>query len=288
MERDTNEQLLKLRSDYEQERFNLFNKREALIQRKKEIYSQVIESIKGSIDTSTNNERLQKYLEVTSLREFEFLFRSLLYMPGNNQKGSLSFQELLLLDDDVRSIALEYDITSKSRLLKIICDYDFYHRSHPFLENDKVKETIKRASKLAYLDEMFKNIDNVLNYQGTYTVYSYVKRVLKEALRDEISQSDKEIIYKDYNQKLDLVLDNLSGIASYLLNIREQIPNSRLALCNSGLSKVARKEPETGITFNQNIFASGIALGTTLEKLEAGNYEDAKRLIFIPHQNLLK
>lgn len=289
MERDiTFERLLELRSDYEQERLKLFNEKEALIQRKKEIYRQAIESINRNIDTSANNERLQKYLETTSISEFEFLYRSLLYMPGNNQKGSLSFQELLLLDDDVKRIGLEYDITSGSKLLKILCDYNYYQRSHPFLENDKVRETMKRASKLAYLDEIFKNLDNVLNYQGSYIVYLYVKSVLKEFLKEDTPQTDKELVYKDYNQKLDLVLTDLSTVASYLLGIREQIPNSRLALCNSGLSKVARKVSGTSISVVQNTFASGIAFGTTLEKLENGNYEDAKRLIFIPHQKLLK
>lgn len=192
---------------------------------------------------------MQNYLEVTYIREFEFLYRSLIYMPGNNQKGKLSFQGLLILDNVVKNIGLEYNITSESSLFKIFCDYYYYHISHPFLENDKVRETMEKATKLAYLDEIFKNIDNILNYQGTYTVYSYIKSVLKEVLKDEVSQTDKELVYKDYNQKLELVLANLSNIASYLLNIREKIPNSRLALCNQGLSKVARKHVGTSISF---------------------------------------
>lgn len=281
------QELLELKREYEQERLRLSNKKEALIQRKKEIYNQAIEIIKSKMDTSTNNERLQKYLEATPITEFEFLFRSLRYMPGNNQNSGLYFQELLLLDDDVKRIALEYGVASSSKLFKILSDYNFYHRSHPFLENSKVMETVERASKLAYLDEIFKNIDNILNYQGAYTVYAYVKEVLRKVLINEFPQTDRELIYKDYNQKLAFVLDHLSDVASYLLKIREQISNSRSALCNMGLSKMARKEAGTCITYNQKVFASGIAFGTTLEKLETENYEDIKRLIFIPHQKLL-
>lgn len=289
MEKNANiKELLELRNDYEQEKLKLFDKKEALIQKKKEIYMQVIENIKNEIDSVPNNERLQKYLEATYIKEFEFLFRSLIYMPGNNQKGSLDFQELLLLDDDVKSIGLEYKITSGRALFKIFCDYNYYHKSHPFLENDKVLETMEKATKLAYLDEIFKNIDNILNYQGAYVVYSYVKRYLKEVLKDEMPQTDKELIYKDYNQKLELVLANLSNIASYLLDLREQIPNSRLALCNQGLSRTAKKLDGTSISFKQNIFAEGVAFGTTFKKLKDENYEDAKRLIFLPHQKLLK
>lgn len=289
MENDiTTQDLLNLKSEYEQDRLRLFNEKETLIQRKKEIYRLVVDIIKRNMNISNNDARLQKYLEKTSIKEFGFLFRGLVNSSSSNQKGSLAFQELLLLDNDVRNIALEHNIVSGNKLFKILSDYNFYHISHPFLENDKVKEIMKRASKLAYLDELFKDINNVLNYQGSYTVYSYLKGVLKELLKDGNPHTDRELIYNDYNQKLDFVLGNLSCIASYLLDLREQIPESRLALCNAGLSKVARKEAGTSITFNQKIFASAIAFGTTLERLEERNYEDAKGLIFIPHQKLLK
>lgn len=289
MEQNNNiKKLLELRNSYEQEKVTLFNKKEFLAQKKKELYEQAVENIKEGIDLSPNNRRLQKYLESTYIKEFEFLFRSLIYMPGNNQQGSLSFCKLLLLDDDVKNIGLEYNITSESILWKIFCNYDYYHISHPFLENDKVIETMEKAQTLAYLDEIFKNMDNVLSYQGSYTVYQYVKRYLKEVLKDEMPQTDNELIYKDYNQKLELVLANISNVSSYLLDKREQIPNSRLALSNHGLSRMARKLAGTSISFEQNVFAKGIAFGTTLEKLEDGNYEDSKRLIFLPHQKIFK
>lgn len=289
MENNSNiKDLLNLNNDLETEKEKLSDKKKALIQKKKEIYEQVIESIKNGIDLNINNERLKKYLEETDIREFDFLFRSLNYMAGNNQKGKLSFQRLLLLDNDVKKIGLEYNITSEQKLNEILRNYIFYHKSHLFLENATIKEVMKRATKLSYLDEFFINIDNVLDYQGAYTVYSYIKRFLKEVLKDDVPQTDKELIYKDYNQKLELVLNNLSHIASYLLDIKKQIPNSRLALCNQSLSRLAKKIPGTNISFGQNIFAKGIAFGTTLEKLKNENYEDIKGLIFLPHQNLLK
>lgn len=289
MEKSTDiRELVELRNDYEQEKLKLSNKREALVQKKEEIYSHVIENLKRGIDFEPNNERLQKYLETTYIRNFEFLFRSLNYMAGNNQKGSLSYYELLLLDDEAKKIGLEYDITSSSEIWNLFCDYYFSHKPHPFFENAHVREMMERVRKLAYLDEVFKDIDNILNYQGAYTVYQYVKRYLKEVFGTEASQSDDELVFKDYDQKLELVLANLSNIASYLLDIREQIPNSRLAICNQGLTRTAKKVAGTGISFEQNVFAKGIAFGTTLEKLKSENYEDAKQLIFLPHQKILK
>lgn len=289
MEKSTNiQELLDLKNIYEQEKIKLSDTKEILLQKKKNLYNQVIENIKREIDSSTNNSRLQKYLEKTYIKEFDFLYRSLYFMAGNNQKGYLSFQELLLLDEEVRKIGLEYGITSKDKLCKILCDYNFYHIEHPFLENDKVREVIARVQTLAYLDEIFKNIDNVLAYQGSFTAYQYVKGYLKEVLKEEIPQTDNELVYRDYHQKLELALANLSNIASYLLNIRNQIPDSRLAICNQGLTRTSKKISGTSISFDQKVFARGIAFGTTLENLQDGNYEDSKSLIYIPHQKLLK
>lgn len=118
------------------------------------------------------------------------------------------------------------------------------------------------------------------NYQSTYAVYQYVKGYLKEILKEELPQTDSELVYKDYNQKLEIVLANLSNIASYLLDVREQIPNSRSVLCNQVLSRTVRKKVGTSIFTNRSIFAKGITFGTTLDKLQAGNYENAKSLIF--------
>ncbi len=281
-------ELLTLKRDYELERLELSDKREILKQKKREIYDQIIETIKDEIDLSSNSERLQSYLERTYIREIGFLDRSLHYIAGNNLRGDLSFYKLLLLNRKAEQLALGYGISSENELGKVFYNYNYRSISHPFLEDERVLEIIKKISTLAYLDEVFKDINNILDYQGTYTVFRYIKNYLKEVLKDGSSQTDDELVYKDYNQKVEYVLENLTNIASYLLTVRDQIPNSRLALCNHGLSRTAKKLPGTNISYDQKVFTKGIAFGTTLENLQEGNYESAKELIFIPHQQILK
>lgn len=289
MERNDNiKELLELREAYSQEKEKMSDIRGALAKKKKEIYTQVIEHLQREIDTSPNTPRLQKYLESTKTQKFDFLYRSIHFISSNNQKGNLSFHDLLLLDEEVKKIGLEYGITSKEKLWEILCDYNYYHKKHPFLENDKVNEVMLKVPTLAYLDEIFKNINNVLAYQGSYTVFQYVKAYLKEVLKEGLPQTDDDLINQDFDQKLEIVLSNLSSVASYLLNIRNQIPNLKLAICNHGLSRTARKIEGTGISQDQRVFAKGIAFGTTLEKLQNGNYEDAKSLIFLPHQKIFR
>lgn len=280
--------ILNLRDDYEKERATLTSKKDLLIQKKKELYNQVIENIKSEISTSTNNLRLQRYLESTYTRDLEFLYRSLRFMAGNNQHGSLSFHELLYRDEYIKSVAKEFDIKSSGDIWDIISRYNFHRISHPFLESEEVLKRMAKVSKLSYLDELFSNIDNVLDFQGGYTVYRYVKKYLSSVLKEEVKETDQELVYKDYNEKLDFVLSHLADISEYLLSIREKTPSSRLAICNHGLSRTAKKQLGTSISHDQKIFANGIAFGTTLEKLENRNYEDAEELIFIPHQKILK
>lgn len=289
MEKSDNiRELLELREAYSQEKEKMSDIKGALAKKKKDIYNQVIEHIQSEIDTQANSPRLQRYLESTKTQKFDFLYRSIHFTSTNNQKGNLSFYDLLLLNEEVQKIGQEYGITSKEKLWKVLSDYNYYRKQHPFLENDRVNEIMLKVPTLAYLDEIFKDINNVLAYQGSYTVYQYVKSYLREVLKEGLPETDDDLIYKDFEQKIEIVLSNLSSVATYLLNIRDQIPNSKLAICNHGLSRTARKIEGTGISQDQKVFAKSIAFGTTLEKLQDGNYEDAKSLIFIPHQNLFK
>ena len=281
---DSKEKLLQLMIQYEAEKSDLMYKRQELRHAKDLLYGQIVEALKKGIDLNPNNERLQQYLETAKIDNLNFLYRSLNYMAGNNQKGSLSYYALLLLDDNIKNICLNYNITTESELFKIFWN----QHSHPIFKNLEFNIAMLRAKKLAYLDEIFKNVNNILNYQGAYTAFCYVKDYLKQVLIDGNPQSDNELVFKDYDQKLEIVLANLPHIASYLLGVREQIPYSRIAICNQGLSRMARKLVVTNITYEQKVFANGIAFGTTLEKLKDENYEDAKKLIFIPHQKILK
>lgn len=283
---DSIKELLELREYYEQEKANFIEQKEDFYQKKENIYDQVIENIKREVDNSPNNERLQKYLESTYITDFEFLYKAINDKFGNNLCGSLTIPRLLSLDDEVYQLALKYDILFRGD----VEDKFYYHYDSnlpgPFFEEELIKDKMEKVKTLAYLDQLFKNSDNAVWYQGAYVVYHYVKSYLKEVLKEELPQTDNELIYKDFNQKLEIVLANLPDIATYLLDVREQIPNSRSALCNQILLRTARKKNISKVSPNQNIFAKGIAFGTTLDKLQAGNYEDAKSLIFLPHQRI--
>lgn len=285
MEKKSLNDLIILMSDYKS---SIKINHQKLNDYKNIIKEKIIEIIKKDIDTSTNTPRLQKYLEKTKISDLDFLFRSLNNMRGNNEKGTLSTEKLILLNEKTKSIAESYGITTEYQLFELILNHLYYKRTHPLLCEKEIVNAWNRFKTLAYLDEFFKDFNNCLDYQGSYTTYKYVKSYLKEVLIEDSKESDYDLVYKNFNRKIHLATENLVPIANELLTLRESIPNSRISVCNQGLKKTSKKVPRSPITFDQQIFINAIAFGTTKEKLETKNYEDAKRLLYLPHQKITK
>jgi len=249
----------------------------------KSITKQAIkEAIEKEIDKEKNSPRLQQYLEKTKICEIEFLHQNLSYR-GNNLNGILTPSNLLFQNKETCEILKDYNITTLNKLREIL----YLIKVHPILKNETIIEFLQNAKYLAFLDKFFQNIDNCLAYQGSFITYSYVKSFLKKVLASEEHIANNTLIYQDYDKKIKLVTENLTDIASSLLEYRERFPNSRLAIYNQGLRKIINKESNSPLSFNQKIFIEALAYGTTFEKLESKNYEDAKKLIYIPHQKIV-
>lgn len=282
------ETLIKLVSIMNDFQKNKIENYQELQKAKKEVHSSIVEILKSEIERENNNERLQKYLENTKISDLNFLYRSLVYMRGNNQNGSLTTEKLFFLNEEARNIAKSYNVNTESKLFNVLVEHQLHNKVHPLLTDKTFIDFWNNAHTLAYLDEFFKDINNCLAYQGAYTTYKYVKRYLKETLTIDNPEDDQKLVYKNLNSKLNIVTENLIPIANEMLSLRNNIPESRISVCNQGLKRTANKKENTPVSFEQQIFINAIAFGTTLEKLEAKNYEDAKQLLYLPHQKIIK
>lgn len=246
----------------------------------KELKRRFLESIStnpgNEITINNNSDRLQKYLDTTNISNIKFLNNSL-EEKGNNKNGPLSIDSRVLLDKNAEKIGKDYKIDSQK-----LSSYRILNHYHPIFNNDAISEAYKKAQFLSYLDEIFKDKDNCMNYLGAYTVFKYVKNYLENVLQSDDSKSDNELIYQDYEKKVEIVTENLVSIANELLFLRNSIPGSRISVNNSILLKTAHKKVDTQITHRQKNLIEAIAFGTSLEKLESKNYEDAKQLVFLP------
>lgn len=248
-----------------------------------ELHSRLEKTIHNRMEVvskENNNKRLQNYLKSTNIQDIIFLYRNLEFSKGNNKKGPLNREGLLLMNKEANELAKSYGITSSFKL-----SYIFWHDpSHPLFKNQIIQELYSRIQKLSYLDEVFKDSNNCIDYQGSYVTFQYIKSYLESVLVENNFQSDNDLIYKDYEKKINIVTENLIPIAKELLLSRDSISGARISIGNNSLAKMANKKPFSSITYQQKIFIEAIAFGTTLEELKAGNYEKAKQLIYLPYK----
>lgn len=92
-EKSLNELLL-LMNEYKN---SVKTSRQELTLYRESVKERIVKIIEKDIDTSTNSQRLQNYLEQTKISDLDFLYRSLNHMRSNNEKGSLSTEKLILL-----------------------------------------------------------------------------------------------------------------------------------------------------------------------------------------------
>lgn len=116
-------------------------------------------------------------------------------------------------------------------------------------------------------------------YKRSFNIYNYIKSYIYQCLRKD-SEINRKVIFSDYGFKQLIVEKRLQEVAAYLLEIRGT-GDLKCAIANAGLSRTAKKVSGE-VTFNQRRLVEAVAFGTTLEKLNAGNYEDSKKLIYLP------
>lgn len=238
--------------------------------------------INEDIIKSKDNKRLNSYLENKSIKDIDFLFRNMTFMNSCNYGGRIPRERLIFFDKTGKEILRQYKINDRMKLTDIFIDYSVYKKEHPILKDQTFTDLWLRSSKLIYLDEFFKDSENVLNFQGTYTTYMYVKEHIKKSLDASSLGDDNELVYKNYNEKINFAKENLKDITFELVNLRDSIPGAKVAINNIGLSKTAHKKEGSNLTKSQENLVEAIAFGSSLDKLKEHDYSEIKKLIYVP------
>lgn len=233
-------------------------------------------------------ERVNKYLHNTNYSDIPFLDYNMRVDRSFNNKGHLSHTKLVFLDEEMKKLVENYGITNKRQLFDIILDYQLHKKVHPILQDKNFIAAWNKSYTLGYLDKIFQNNQNQLDYEGTYATFQYTKKHIEQRLSvvTEENENTDELVWKNFDKKKIIVTENIASIAHYVLIQRNQIPGARVFINNGGLSKTAKKKKGSTITFAQERLAEAIAFGTTLEKLTQQNYEDAKQLIYVPKNSI--
>lgn len=152
-----------------------------------------------------------------------------------------------------------------------------------FLMHSRIGEGLNGDNcSLIKLDDFFKNYHNVNSHEGVYNTFNYVKNYIYGLL---ISNQNifKEDIFADYEDKYCLVCEQIADIASYLYEIRKDADEIKLSIGNAGLyATTMRNDTIKPLSRFQRRFVDAIAFGISYEKLEKKDYEECKRLLFVP------
>ena len=113
---------------------------------------------------------------------------------------------------------------------------------------------------------------NIYDYETTYNTLNYI--------RDRFFTVGEDSLFKDYEEKRKVCELKLGDISRYLLDIKNGT-KLKLSIGNTGLTRIANGTYSYIHPYQQS-FIDAVAFGTDLDKLNDGNYEDAKRLLYLP------
>lgn len=152
-------------------------------------------------------------------------------------------------------------------------------RSFLNMMSDQVQKNLNVP--LGKMEEFFQEDEYIYMYENVFNNFNYIKNFIYKLLLENPNLT-KEDVFTDIIKKQCFIRDNIGEIASYLYNIRGDV-ELKMSVSNGGLKRSASKIG-TQITFAQQRMIEAVAFGTTMDKLEAHNYEDAKRLIYLPRK----
>lgn len=173
-------------------------------------------------------------------------------------------------DDEIKSLELmkKFNIGDFSFL---ISSFSTSANRSPFF-SALIQEGSQQIVTLADLDKYFFDTKHIREYEGVYNTLNYIK--------NRIYSVKDELIFQDYSEKKSVCQLKLGEIASYIKSIKDGT-KLQLSIGNVGLTRSANGTYSHIHPYQQTMI-DAVAFGTSLEKLESGNYEDCKRLLFLP------
>jgi len=203
-----------------------------------------------------------KQLNINDIPSFFVSFKN----PGNTKSRHQGFTEKVY-----SKMENKIDKETYLKLNDLISHaYSYYLYGHKPKTGIVSLEEVNTLFENQYIQETF---------EGPYNMYNYIKNYLYYLLKHEIEVTEKEV-FSDIEDKRKIITIQFKDISSYLYEIRNGT-NLRLCISNAGLSKGINKIGDR-FTDDQQVFIDALAFGTTLEKLEDRNYEDYKKLLYLP------
>ena len=218
-----------------------------------------------------NEKACMKILEQIELDDLHFFVEGF-YESGNNYRRIDYFKDGY--KNPLTDMARIYDIPVFH--LKILFNEK---RKKNIFSSERSDEDRDVVFPLSRMDEFFQISNYDYGYEKAFNNYNYIKNYIYQCLSNNPDATYDDIFRSFYDKQL-LVKDKFADISSYLYAIRGD-EDLKLSVSNAGLKK-NKDKLDSQLTYRQERLVEAIAFGTTLEKLQMDNYEDSKKLIYLP------
>lgn len=191
-----------------------------------------------------------------------------------------------------KQLSLEFDVENLPFTWRSAC-FDSNNNSKGdfyvgVFGSDKCTLDKKWMHNLGYLSLLFQDETLRRQYEGTYNVINYmINGIYKELNRRSDSFETVDPLFYELPEKEELVMDKFADVVDYLWTVRSEVPGSRSSIGNQGLT-MNRGKTKRKWSAAQKALIEAVAYGCTLDELDKGNYEGAKRLIYVPHDKIKK
>ena len=233
---------------------------------------------------------MKKIIDGLSRKKLEDLYSELLISGKDLELIKYVSNRIARIDEincDFESYSssrmIEHSLEDEKRCLDIF--KDFYVFEFPFLV-ESIHNRVNRMGifmydnevvypdymTLAQLDILFKDDNTVYNYEGAYNTLNFIK--------NRFYAVGCNPIFQDYDEKKAMCRLKLGDIAKYILDIKSGT-KLKLSIGERDLIRVMNNGYKSHRQA-QDIMVDAFAFSTDLEKLELGNYEDCKRLLYLP------
>ena len=131
------------------------------------------------------------------------------------------------------------------------------------------------------LVELFNNEVMQRRYEETYNMVNYVINSVYRNIDFYSGELTKVVLLESLPVRNLLVQEKFVDVVEYLWHEREVVPGARICIGNFGLTRNRNKTAKQ-ITFSQKALIEAVAFGCSYDELCNGNYEGAKKLIYVP------
>ena len=194
----------------------------------------------------------------------------------------------------INSVNCDFDSYSSSRVVEHSHDdenrckelfYDFCVGDFPFLVMSFYGNTNKKKVfiynghfcdpsllSLMQLDNFFLDEKNISDYEASYNALNMIK--------SRIYSSGSDSLFKDSSKKKEICKLRFGDITKYICEIKNGT-KLKLSTGERGVGDAVNGGFKES-SLSHKAMIDGYAFSTSLEKLESGNYEDCKRLLYLP------